>query len=208
MAASPFGELWRIKGVAVFDDGYRIVLRWPAASFRLQLPDRREIVWERGDDIRLMSEVVISCRVPNGISSGDQLEASLELPTHPEARREAEEARRKRDQEVAAAAKDGLLPALVAAFSGEERPEDIPVRVGFGGGSAEFSSLLTRSLLRSNWAVEPLEPEWMLSVLVSEVEVSLTVNGVKARAELRFEPNASLARAGRLMVEHCAERQL
>ncbi len=101
---------------------------------------------------------------------------------HPDAKREAEEASRK-----LVTAAEGGLGAFCAALVGGERTEDIPVRVGLGGGDAECSSLLTRSALRAKWLVNPLEPDWMVSALVSEIEVSLTVDGEGARAELRFE---------------------
>ena len=203
-AAAPyFGELWHVDGVSVSDDGYGVSLRWTAAGYHLQLPDRPAIDWERGDDIRLVSAVEISCRVPGRGRRGQQLSASLELPMHPDARREAEEANRK----LITAAEGGLV-AFFAALADGIRAEDIPVRVGLRGGGAEFSSLLTRDalVLGAEWSVKHLEPDWMLSALVSEIEVSLTVDGDTARAELRFEPDSELASVGRIMAQRCKGR--
>ena len=202
-AAPPFGELWHVDGVSVSDDGYWISLRWTAAGYRLQLPGRRAIDWERGDDIRLMSDVVISCRVPGGTWGSQQLAAHLEFPLHPDAKPEADEASRK----IVTAADGGLL-AFFAALAGREGAEEIPVRVGLGRGGAEHSSLRSRSALAlgAKWSVKPLEPDWMLSALVSQIVVSLTVDGERARAELRFEPDPELARAGRIMAQCCKGR--
>ena len=141
LRAAPFSELWRVTGVTVSDGGYSVTLRWPAAAYQHQFPGYRAIEWKAGADIRLEPEVVISCRVPSFATDGTPLAAELRLPRHPDAknRQEAEEAVR----EIAEIASEkGPLVGLIAALAMAGRSERTPVRVGLGGGGAEFSSLL------------------------------------------------------------------
>ncbi len=201
----PFADLWRVKGVTVSDNGRGTSLRWPATAYQHQLPGYQVIEWEAGEDIRLKSEIVITCRVPDSSSVGEPLEAELRLPRHPDAQNseEADEA----FKEFLSAAEKGF-PALFATAFAPEHIERTPVRVDLGGGAA-FSSLLVQYPDRPSRAsvVEPLEPEWMLSALVSGIETDMTVDGQEVQGAFRFKPDVGLARAARLMVQHCAERQ-
>lgn len=203
----PFADLWRVKGITVSDNGRGISLRWPAVSYQHQLPGYQVIKWEADEDIRLKSEIVISCRVPDHLSDGRPLKAELRLPRHPdvESSREDDEA----VEEILAAGEKGLVGLIAAALATAGQNERTPVRVGLGGEGAEFSSLLVQYPTNPSRAsvVEPLEPDWMLSALVSEIEVNMTVDGREVRAALRFKPDVALARAGRRMVQHCAEHQ-
>ncbi len=161
-----------------------------------------------GEDIRLKSEIVISCRVPGFTSVGQPLRAELRLPRHPDAenRQEAEEAV---EEMLSAGREHGLAGLLALALATAGQSERTPVSVGLGGGGAEFSSLLMQYPASPSRAsvVEPLEPDWMLSALVSGIEVDMTVDGQEVRAAFRFKPDVGLARAGRVIVQHCAERQ-
>lgn len=207
-AESPFGELWRIKGVSIRDRGHGITLRWKASAYQHELPGHRAIKWRVGDDIRLESELVVSCRVPTSHSSAEPLQAELRLPRHPDAESQQGTVDRKETEKEMKEILDGGLAAVIAALATAGRTEErTPVRVGLGGQGAEFSSLLVQYPEGPSRAsvVEPLEPDWVLSALVSEVEVGMTVEGEHVRADLRFVPNAGLARAGRMIVEQCTD---
>lgn len=207
-ADSPFGDLWRVKGVSIQDGGYGITLHWKATAYQHKLPGHRTIEWNVGDDIRLEAVLDVSCRVPSQRSDAEPLEVTLRLPRHPDAQSQQGTKDRNETEAEFKEILDGGLAGLVAALATTYRAERTPVRVALGGGGAGFSSLLVQYPADPSResVVEPLESDWILSALVSEVEVDMTVNGEEARAKLRFKPNAGLARAGRTIVEHCIDR--
>lgn len=204
LTSGPFGDLWRTKGVTVSNSGRGVSLRWPAVAYQHQLPGYPAIKWEEGGDIRLKSEVMISRRVPGIASDGEPLEAALRLPRHPDAQNQDET-----DDEVKkilSAGENGLI-GLIGLLGTKFQEESTPVRVRLGAEGSEFSSFLVQYPMapaRSS-VIKPLEPSWVLSALVSEIAVNLTLHGDKVQAVLRFKPDAALALAGRAVVEHCAE---
>lgn len=200
--SGPFGDLWRVQGVTVSDSGRGVSLSWPAAAYQHELPGHRAIKWDVGGDIRLKSELVISCRVPGIVSDGEPLAASLRLPRHPDAQDQDED----EVKEVLSAGENGLI-GLIGLLGTRLQDESTPVRVRLGAGGSEFSSLLVQYPKAPSRAsfVRPLEPSWVLSALVSEIEVNMTLDGDEIQAVLRFEPDAALAHAGRAVVRHCAE---
>lgn len=190
----------------VSHNGRGISIRWPTANYQPHLPSYQVIEWETSEDIRLKSEIVISCRVPDITSIAQPPRAELRLPRHLDAenRQETEEAVKamlsvKREHGLAGV----LALALATAVQGERTP------VGVGGGGAEFSSLLVRYPASPSRAsvVEPLESDGLISMLVSGIELDMTVDGWEVRAALRFKPDVGPARAGRVIVQHCVERQ-
>lgn len=194
----PFASEWRVDGVTLLKEGSGVRLTWKAASYRLEFPHRESVEWGEEDDIRLEAQVKISCQVPRFLVDARPLAAELGLPNNPDIERKREAA-----LERARAEAKSVWDLLMVVFEGEE---ESPVRVRLGE-SAEFSSLLEQGG-GPRAVVKPLKPALVLSALVSGVEVDMSVEGEKIQAQLRFKPDAELARVGRLMVRYCMGRRV
>ena len=86
---APFAGLDQVDAVATSNDEYRSWVYWTAERFRIQYPDGRDAFDARTlheDD--LAPRITLSCRADGraeGLSGPDALEASGQLPMHPEA---------------------------------------------------------------------------------------------------------------------------
>ena len=133
--------------------------------------------------------------MPRFLVDGRPLAAELGLPNNPDI-----ESKREAALERARAEAKSVWDLLMMEFEEEESP--VRVRIGEG---AEFSSLLEQG----GWtraAVKPLKLALVLLALVSGIEVDMSVEGERMQAQLRFKPDAELARVGRLKVRYCMGR--